>query len=197
MKQPETIRLDDLDIYDIGSSIQLIGVIYKGKGKNYICTFPAEQLAQDTVLLPMSAEDWQKFNRQTDLLEVQVISNASDPALAKIIVRKSQRQIDQQVAWRVYRRDGYACRYCGATDRPLTLDHLVTWEDGGPTSEANTVASCSPCNRTRGRLSYRQWLEHADYKRVSANLAPNVKANNERVADTLDFIPRMVHKRTR
>ena len=196
MKQPETVSLSDLDIYDIGSSIQMVGVIYKGKGKNYLLTFPGEEMAENTALLPMSAEDWQKFNRQTDLLEVQVLSNASDPALAKIIVRKSQRQIDQHVAWRVYRRDGYRCRYCGQ-ERPLTLDHLVTWEDGGPSSEDNCVAACSPCNRARGSTPYRQWLAHPYYKKVCSSLTQQQRDRNEAVADTLDYIPRMVHKRTR
>ncbi len=52
-------------------------------------------------------------------------------------------------------RDGWRCQYCGATEQPLTIDHVVprsrrqeagaeidTWE--------NCVTACLPCNARKG-----------------------------------------------
>ena len=60
--------------------------------------------------------------------------------LYKAVIRKCQRNIEQGVSWNVFRRDGYACRYCGNKEVPLTVDHLVLWEESGPSTEANLVS---------------------------------------------------------
>lgn len=147
--------------------------------------------------LEMNADDWQKFLRQTDLLETEVLAKASDGTLAKIILRKSERQIDAGVQWRVYKRDGYRCRYCGKDDLPLTVDHLVTHEEGGPMTEENLVAADRKCNKVRGNLSYEEWLKHPRYLETSKNLTPEVRAANEALVATLDKIPRKAHVKSR
>ena len=88
----------------------------------------------------------------------------------------------------MYRRDHYRCRYCGANDVPLTVDHLVLWEEGGPSTEENLVSACKDCNKTRGNTPYHLWLRDSYYKRVSANLPPMIQEANERIAHTLDGI---------
>jgi 5-methylcytosine-specific restriction endonuclease McrA len=46
------------------------------------------------------------------------------------------------------RRDRYTCAYCS---RPAdTVDHVVPRCQGGPTTWANTVAACRPCNARKG-----------------------------------------------
>jgi len=125
--------IDQLNIFDLGNTIQVSGVIYADKEVVYLCMMPDEPLEEREVrVLDLSQEDWKKLIRQTDLMEVEVFENAPDGSLAKIIVRKSTRQIEQGISWAVFRRDGYRCRYCGKDDVPLTVDHLITWEDGGP-----------------------------------------------------------------
>ncbi len=51
----------------------------------------------------------------------------------------------------VYRRDNFACQYCGkrfaAVD--LTFDHVIPRSRGGETSWTNIVTSCQPCNRLK------------------------------------------------
>lgn len=51
----------------------------------------------------------------------------------------------------VYRRDGFACQYCGA--RPgaasLTLDHVLPRAKGGRTEWTNIVTACVPCNAAK------------------------------------------------
>lgn len=46
-------------------------------------------------------------------------------------------------------RDNYTCQYCGATDRPLTMDHVIPKSRGGKTEWTNIVAACVPCNRRK------------------------------------------------
>lgn len=210
-------NLADLKLLSVGHSIQMAGAVYVGEGKAYLVFFPDEQLemlnGKDTFLqapgnkdldsmlrlevLSMNQEEWQVFLRQTDLLETEVLARAADGTIEKAIIRKSQRQIEQGVSWRVFKRDGYACRYCANDDTPLTVDHLVTWESGGPSTVENLVAACRKCNKTRGDLSYPAWLKHAYYQKVSVNLPEAVQLANVRLIDTLDQIPRLVHKRSR
>ena len=51
--------------------------------------------------------------------------------------------------FRILRRDGFACRYCGARapDVLLEVDHLIPVSAGGGDDSTNLVASCEDCNR--------------------------------------------------
>ncbi|ELY49541.1 HNH endonuclease [Natronolimnohabitans innermongolicus] len=44
------------------------------------------------------------------------------------------------------RRDGYACRRCGADDRTLQAHHVVPRSAGGPDELENLVTVCRPCH---------------------------------------------------
>jgi hypothetical protein len=215
-------KLSDINIQDVGTTIQMVGAAWAGNGKLYITLFPEDQgviySGQHKVLfsqkawddvsfagsdevpvetLNMDLDEWAKFLRQTDLLETEVLAKASDGSIAKIILRKSQRQIDAGVSWKVYKRDHYACRYCGKDDLPLTVDHLVLWEAGGPSIEANLVSACRKCNKTRGCLPYSDWLAHPYYVKVSTALTEGQRLANHTLLKTLDAVPRTIHQRSR
>jgi 5-methylcytosine-specific restriction endonuclease McrA len=51
---------------------------------------------------------------------------------------------------RVLRRDHGACRYCGKTDGPFHLDHVLPVAHGGRTNLRNLVTACSTCNLRKG-----------------------------------------------
>ena len=187
------MKLGDLNLFDVGNTIQLAGAIYSDGDHAYLAFFPGEAADLPTDVLELSREDWTTFIRQTDLLETEVIAKSSDGTLAKAVVRKSQRHIEQDVVWAVSRRDGYRCRYCDKNDVPLTVDHLVLWKDGGPSMEANLVAACRPCNKLRGDTDYAAWLRSSRYARVASKLPDTVKALNHNVLSTLDKIPRNTH----
>lgn len=211
-------KLQDINLLDLGHAIQLAGAVYMGNGKLYLTMFPDERGTLDAGLagaqfiprgsdrdepdvvdvdiLDMGQDDWAKLMRQTDILEVEVLVK-DDTGIGKAIVRKSQRQIEQGVSWRVYKRDGYRCRYCAADDVPLTVDHLVLWEDGGPSTVENLVSACRKCNKTRGNTQYSQWLAHPYYLKVSRNLSEETRLANHQLIETLDRIPRTPHKRSR
>lgn len=204
------MKFDELNIYKIGNSIQMAGVVYAGEGKMLLCLFPddsgevlssehkpclypkngSEPLRVET--LNMSHEEWKTFLLQTDRVETEIFTKASDGTLAKALFRKSQRNIDTSVQWKVFHRDGFRCRYCGKGEgTPLTVDHLVLHSNGGPNVEENLVASCKPCNKKRGDMPYVDWLNHPHYLRVSQGLSANVREANASLVSTLNSIPRV------
>lgn len=196
------IKLTELTLLDFGHGIQLAGAMYADPNDHlYLVPFPDEQInghPDFLTTLEMTQDDWVQLLRQTDLLETQVLAQAPDKTIAKAIIRKSTRQIEQNVSWAVYHRDGYSCRYCGKGGGiPLTVDHLVTWESGGPSTMENLVSACRKCNKVRGELPYSEWLLHPHYLKVRENLTEEQRMANLMLSTTLDKIPRRVHQRSR
>lgn len=192
------MKLDDLNLLSFGNTILMTGVIFEGEGKALMCFFPGENDPSNVLgRLDMDHEDWMKLIRQTDVMETEILAKAKDGSITKTFVRKSQRQIDANVSWRVWRRDNCRCRYCGRNDVALTVDHLVLWEEGGPSIESNLVSACKKCNKTRGNAQYGDWMLHPYYLKVSAALDEAGRLSNLRLLGTLDQIPKVVHQRSR
>jgi hypothetical protein len=192
------ITLDDLNILDIGVKIQLSGIIYSSEDTDYLCFLP--DFVEDDhslVCLDMSLSSWQKFFRQTDIMETEALAIATDGKIVKTIVRKAERQIDQFISWKVYARDKYTCRYCGATGIPLTVDHIVLWENGGPSIEQNLLTACKKCNKARGNTEYEDWLNSDYYRQVSTGVRPEVLTQNRRILLTIDSIPVRINRKSR
>jgi hypothetical protein len=173
MQQIKHINLEDLNINEIGNSLQLGGFVLTGKGNSVIVLLPNDELVNPRVL-PASLEDYKKVIRQMDIQEVEIFNKDG----SKVILRKSQRQLDSMVSWQVFRRDNCTCRYCGRNDVPMTYDHIFLWEDGGDNTVENGVAACKKCNKTRGNMKYKDWLESDYYLRVSKNLPKEIIQQN-------------------
>lgn len=189
--------LNDINLLDVGHSITMVGALYAGQGRVLAILFPEgadEARTAQAEMVDMTLEDWKAFLVQTDTLPVEAFPDGSG---VKAILRKANREVDNTVSWAVYRRDGYRCRYCGNAKVPLTVDHLVRWEERGPWIEVNLVTACRKCNKTRGDQSYGDWLKSEFYLRVARNLAPEVRAANEAILATLDAIPRVNKIRSR
>ncbi len=196
----QRMKLSDLNIHDIGNTIQMVGAIFSGKGNQFLCILPDEsgQEFDNIEILEMSPEEWNKFLHQTDHLEVEMTqAEETTGKIMKAIVRKSQRQIDQSISWNVYRRDGFKCRYCGSEKVPMTVDHIICWEDGGPSTENNLVTACRKCNRSRGNLPYADWLVSPYCLKISRNLTSVERYNNTAIIGRLDKIERVKYKRQR
>jgi hypothetical protein len=191
------MKLDDLNIHDIGNKIGLVGAVFGDEHNTYLVMFPDHDIQENTEVLDMDVDDWTRFLRQTDLLETEVLTYADDGTISKAILRKTQRMIEARISWNVFRRDGYTCRYCGRNDVPLTVDHLVLWEENGPSIEANLVAACKKCNKTRGTTQYAAWLSSPYYSNKSLGLTEEVRRANDALVLTLDAIPRNTHQRSR
>jgi hypothetical protein len=56
--------------------------------------------------------------------------------------------VSKRLRFEVFRRDGYACRYCGrkAPHVELTVDHVVPEALGGTDDPTNLVTACADCN---------------------------------------------------
>jgi 5-methylcytosine-specific restriction endonuclease McrA len=50
----------------------------------------------------------------------------------------------------ILRRDSYKCAYCGRSDLPLTIDHVLPKARGGTDSWENLVCACTSCNNKKG-----------------------------------------------
>jgi hypothetical protein len=184
------IGLCDLNIYDVGNGIQLYGAIYAGKGQVFLLPLPDENpddLSTEAVkILVLTAEEMERFFHQTDVLDTQ--------GPGKVILRKSQRQIDQNIAWQVFRRDGYGCRYCGRVDVPLTVDHVIVWEDGGASVAQNLVSACRRCNKLRGNTDYATWLRSGAYQKVSRDLPERGRVLNADLLSQLEYLKQIETK---
>jgi len=203
-KTVKVVPFSDLRLLDIGHEIQLAGAVYAGKGKVFLMMCPDEPLEdQEIVAMEMTQNQWLEVIRQSDLLETEVLAKMPDGKLGKAVLRKSTRQIEQGVSWQVFRRDSQDnvrhpgnpfCCYCSNDSTPLTVDHLVCWEAGGPSIPENLLSCCRRCNKMRGNTPYEEWiLRDQGYLRVSNNLSEARRQKNRDLVATLDKIQRRVH----
>lgn len=189
----DIFNLDEM-ILEFGTKLTLSGALFTDIDRAIILMLPDNKVSDNTnVEIPhLTLDDWNRILKQLDILEVEVLKNDGH-GLKKAILRKSARQIEGRVSWKVFKRDGYKCRYCGNDDVPLTVDHLVLWEDGGPSIEENLITACSKCNKARGNRQYKEWLESDYYKEKSKKLDLSTIQKNSYVADTLSKISSRVH----
>lgn len=157
------MKFEDFNVLDIGTKLDIKGVLYGNGEEAIIILLPNESSPKQVKVLEPDLEQWNKIIRQSDLLEVEIVDG--DPN-KKIILRKSTRQIDAKVSWEVFRRDHYTCVYCGEEHAPLTVDHVVLWEEGGPSIPENLLTSCKKCNHTRGNIQFEDWLQSDYYKKI-------------------------------
>lgn len=57
----------------------------------------------------------------------------------------------------VFARDGRKCVYCGSTEAPLHIDHVVPLIQGGGNEIANLVVACRACNCGKSGRTPEQW----------------------------------------
>lgn len=111
---------------------------------------------------PMKVISWQRAVVLLWLDKAEVVAcydevirgvSRAIPMPSVVRLRRYARQ-DRRVKFsrtNVYRRDGFACQYCGARPNPasLTLDHVVPRARGGRTDWTNIVTACSVCNHRK------------------------------------------------
>lgn len=58
----------------------------------------------------------------------------------------------------IFKRDDYACVYCGKDERRhLTLDHVIPQSKGGPNTWDNLVTACKKCNNEKASLTLEEY----------------------------------------
>ena len=185
----ETLNFKDFNLFRIGNDLEIIGVLYGNSlTEDVLILLPNDALSSNgfNVMIP-NLEQWQQIVRQSDLNEVELIR--TDDKGKKIILRKSTRQIETSVMWEVFRRDKYTCRYCGIDNVPLTVDHVVLWEDNGPSIPINLITSCKKFNNARGNMQYEDWIVSPQYLKRAAKLDHEIFVANDKV---LEIIPTII-----
>ena len=188
-----------LNLKEVGLNIQMGGFLLKSRNTVYQVYFPNEvsfEQPAELVVVEPTAEEYAEIIRQMDIQEIELTDNLN----AKVVVRKSQRNMDQQIVWQVFARDGYTCRYCGTGGKngvPMTYDHIKLWEDEGETSLDNGLCTCRKCNKTRGNMDYADWLNSEYYFKRSRNLTKEILAENTLLISKYKSFPSRVSKRKR
>ena len=64
----------------------------------------------------------------------------------------SRKPIGRLTRFEVFKRDSFACQYCGgkAPDVVLVVDHIKPVADGGDNHLMNLITACQPCNSGKG-----------------------------------------------
>jgi 5-methylcytosine-specific restriction endonuclease McrA len=96
-----------------------------------------------------------------------------DPAAAD----PAQRRIHPMLRGAVLGRDNWTCSYCGG--EATEVDHVEPRARGGATTPANLVATCRPCNKTKGIRTPWEWRRDEALARL-LHQAKNRRSNRRR-----------------
>lgn len=83
--------------------------------------------------------------------EIQISKNK------EIKIKRTPRNINLKLRFKVLLRDNFKCCYCGASPAKdpnvlLHVDHILPWSKGGETVLENLQAACSTCNLGKNNL---------------------------------------------
>lgn len=87
----------------------------------------------------------------------------------KVALKKVKRHIDSRIKWKVFKKYGFKCCYCGRDDVELTYDHYIPESEGGATTIENGRAACRVCNETKGSMMPEVWLASPELKAILKN----------------------------
>lgn len=139
------------ELLKYGDKLEISGMLLANGNEAELILFPEVNGGEKLTIVQPTHEQWKTLLYQLDTLGVA--------GLGKIILRKSQRNIEQTVSWNVFRRDSYTCQYCAKNDVPLTVDHIVLWEQMGASVESNLISACKKCNKTRANTEFPDWMK--------------------------------------
>jgi hypothetical protein len=105
-------------------------------------------------------------------------------------VDRKRKNIPSGIRWKVFRRDGFRCIYCGATQETsrLVIDHGDPFSRGGDDSIDNYVTACRECNagkRDMEAIPRAAWIDDDDGDCVTRK---GVKYKSQLLADWGDAL---------
>ena len=82
---------------------------------------------------------------------------------SSLSTREGRQPIPRKLRHRVFQRDGYRCRECGATNKQtrLHVDHIKPVAKGGTNDLSNLQTLCEACNRAKYTD---EWVGGATYE---------------------------------
>ena len=108
--------------------------------------------------------------------------------------------LSKRTRFEVFKRDGFACRYCGRSPSaaPLHVDHVIPVAAGGTNKSENLVTACEDCNqgkscvelgdiklRAVGKDSIKRQREHAEQIAAFLENERAIQAERDKVRDML------------
>lgn len=101
-----------------------------------------------------------------------------------------RRALSVRARFDVFKRDGFACQYCGATPpgAALECDHIIPIAQGGGNDPENLITACASCNRGKGAIALNV---------VPQSLAEKAAEIEEREAQIRGFTEVMEARRAR
>jgi len=68
---------------------------------------------------------------------------------------RSRKQVSKRTRFEIFKRDAFACQYCGAHPPTaiLHVDHIVPVAKGGGNESDNLITSCDRCNLGKAAVS--------------------------------------------
>jgi len=93
-------------------------------------------------------------------------------------MKTTRKSISKRVRFAVFSRDGFTCRYCGATSETaqLVLDHIEPISKGGSDEPENLVTACHPCNAGKSDQSVSSAAVNEDHRLALAQEMQEQKA---------------------
>lgn len=96
-----------------------------------------------------------------EFAELVALAPASDRTNAERQARYRARMDVSPIEWAVlraavFKRDNYACTYCGS-QIDLHCDHVVPLIQGGASTMGNLTTACRPCNSGKSGRSVEEW----------------------------------------
>ena len=181
--------MDQKQLERYGNELTIVGLVVGNGLEKEIIMFPEDGPLQAFKVLEVNQEELLKIFEQLDTLAVTGVE--------KVVLRKSQRNIEQGISWEVFRRDNFTCRYCGADNVPMTVDHVVRWENLGQSVADNLICACRKCNKTRGNTEYPDWLTSQYYLDLVSKLPKEFHERNVKAWEVAKAIPLRPRQRSR
>lgn len=87
----------------------------------------------------------------------ETIKEVNEERIERFNKRKTNREINLRLRYKVLTRDNYKCCICGASPASnpsvqLHVDHIIPWSKGGETVEENLQTLCSDCNNGKSDI---------------------------------------------
>ncbi len=99
----------------------------------------------------------------------------------------ARKAISKRLRFEIFKRDGFRCKYCGATNEAaqLHVDHVIPVSAGGTNDQLNLVTACISCNSGKSDVPLSVVPEsiesrHKAAKKAKKSLEPMAKTAIER-----------------
>ena len=109
-------------------------------------------IARPHLLLGIAAPRWEAMRWDVLSLVEKILEHS------EVRVRLGRKPLTPEQRREILERDGEVCRWCGITEGPWHIDHILAVIRGGTDEPENLCVSCVPCNLSKGAKLVEDWL---------------------------------------